>query len=215
MDISRIYSKVFGWMFIGLLVTFGTGFLLANSPELLIAIYSNTWLYIALIIAELAFVIVFSARVTRMSKAGAITCFLGYSILTGLTFASVFLVYSLESIFLCFGAAAALFGIMAVFGYVTKIDLSRFGTVLFMILLGSVIVSLINLFIGNTTVDLFLSIIILAVFICYVAYDMKKITAMVEFAGEDNGSIYMALQLYLDFINIFLRLLQLFGGRDD
>ena len=84
-----------------------------------------------------------------------------------------------------------------------------------MILLGSVIVSLINLFYRNTTVDLFLSIIILAVFICYVAYDMKKITAMVEFAGEDNGSIYMALQLYLDFINIFLRLLQLFGGRDD
>lgn len=215
MDKSRIYSKVFGWMFIGLLLTFGAGFFLANSPELLVAIYSNSLLYIGLIIAELAFVIVFSVRVAKMSKAGALTCFLGYSILTGVTFASVFLVYDIASIFLCFGAAAALFGIMAVIGYVTKIDLSRFGAVLFMILLGSVIISLINLFIGNPDVDLFLSIVILAVFVCYVAYDMQKIMPMVEYVGEDNGSIYMALQLYLDFINIFLRLIQLFGKRDN
>lgn len=213
-DLKQIYPKVFGWMFLGLLLTFGTGYMLSTNETLMYQIFSSGMYWIFAII-ELVVVIVFSVRVAKMSKPAAIACFLGYSILTGVTFSTIFLAYELGSIFLCFGAASILFLIMALFGHFTKLNLSKFGSLLFMLLIGSIIVSVINIFMGSSTVDLIISVVVLAVFICYVAYDMKKIGTMVDYAGVDNGSIYMALQLYLDFINIFLRLLQLFGKRDD
>lgn len=208
------YSKVFMWMFIGLLVTFATGYFVSTNENILASVFSSG-LYFILIIAELAVVIFLTARLHKMSETTAKISFILYSFITGLTFSSVFVVYEVTSILYVFLVSALVFGIFAVLGATTKIDLSKLGTILLMLLLGIIICSIINMFIGSEGFDLVICIISLVVFMLYVAYDMQKIKQLENYYEGDKLAIIGALELYLDFINIFLRLLQLFGRSRD
>ena len=211
---NKIFSKIFFWMFIGLAITFGIGYYVSINENMLYNVFSKY--YIFLIIAELVVVIWLSARIRKMKPTTAKLLFCAYSFLTGLTFSSIFVVYKLTSIVLVFGISALIFLVFALIGYYTKLDLTKIGTYLFMILLGVIICSIINMFVGSETFDLALTIICLIVFIVYVAYDIHIIKRnLYTFPEEDNLAIFGALQLYLDFINIFLRLLQLFGRNRD
>lgn len=211
---NKIFSKVFFWMFIGLAITFGIGYYTSVNANMLYNIF-NTY-YWFLVIAEIVVVIWLSARIRKMKPMTAKILFCLYSFLTGLTFSSIFVVYQITSIVYVFGITSLIFLIFALIGYFTKIDLTKIGVYLFMILLGVIICSIINIFVGSETFDLVTTIICLIVFIVYIAYDIQVIKRnlyMIE--QEDNLAIYGALELYLDFINIFLRLLQLFGRSND
>jgi FtsH-binding integral membrane protein len=201
-------------MFIGLAITFGIGYYVSINENMLYNVFSNY--YIFLIIAEIAVVIWLSAGIRKMKPNTAKILFCAYSFLTGLTFSSIFVVYQMTSIIMVFGITSLIFLIFALIGHYTNVDLTKFGTYLFMALIGVIICSLINMFIGSSTFDLGITIVCLIVFIFYIAYDIQVIKRnLYNIPEEDNLAIYGALQLYLDFINIFLRLLQLFGKSRD
>ncbi len=201
-------------MFLGLLVTFATGYAVSSNPVMIENVFGG--MFYIFIILELVLVLILSARVMKMSPVGAKMCFLLYSFVSGLTFSSIFIVYNLTSITSVFLISALVFGIMALIGYTTKVDLTKVGFYLMMALIGAIIVMIVNIFLNNPMVDTFISIVCLIVFIGITAYDVQKIKAL-ESSGlpEDNLAIYGALDLYLDFINIFLHLLQFFGKSDD
>lgn len=211
---EKVLSKSFMWMFIGLLITFVTGLITSNSSVMLENIYGGGyWIFV---VAELILVIILSARVMKMKPVTARICFFLYSFVSGLTFSSIFIVYSLNSIMLLFLVAALIFGLMAVVGYTTNIDLTSVGTYFLFGLLGVVIVALVNIFMQNSMLELVISAICIVLFIGITAYDVQKIKALEESGlPEENVAIYGALELYLDFINIFLHLLQLFGNSDN
>ena len=194
---NKILPKVFGWMFIGLLVTFFTGYYVSLHPETMLKLFGS-YAFLIVIIIEFAIVIFLSARITKMKPATAIVSFLIY----------------LSSIMYVFLLAAGIFAVFAFLGAVTKIDLSKLGVYLFIGLFAIIICGLINLFLNNSTFDMIVSCIAIAIFVGYTAYDVQQILRMQEFnvLPEDNLAIYGALELYLDFINLFLRLLQLFGS---
>lgn len=211
---NKLLSKTFLWMFLGLLVTFATGYAVSSNPVMIENVFGG--MFYIFIILELVLVLVLSARVMKMSPVGAKICFLLYSFVSGLTFSSIFIVYNLTSITSVFLISALVFGIMALIGYTTKVDLTKVGFYLMMALIGAIIVMIVNIFLNNPMVDTFISIVCLIIFIGITAYDVQKIKAL-ESSGlpEDNLAIYGALDLYLDFINIFLHLLQFFGKSDD
>lgn len=208
---NKVLSTSFLWMAIGLLVTFATGFGVYNSERILYSIFSGGmyWLFV---IAEFVLVLVLSARVFKMKETTAKIMFLLYSFVSGLTFSSIFVVYEISSIIYVFLIAAAIYALFGFIGYTTKIDLTKIGTYLMMALFGIVIASMVNIFWINDTFTLIISIIALIVFLGITAYDVQKISKMPELP---NAGIYGALDLYLDFINIFIRLLQLFGNSRD
>ena len=211
---NKIFSKIFFWMFVGLAITFGIGYYVSINENMLYNVFAKY--YWLLIIAELVVVIWLSARIRKMKPTTAKILFCLYSFITGLTFSSIFVVYQMTSIVMVFGITSLIFLIFALIGYYTKLDLTKIGTYLFMILIGVIICSIINMFIGSSSFDLVLTIICLVVFIAYIAYDIQIIKRnLYHISEEDNLAIYGALQLYLDFINIFLRLLQLFGKSRD
>ena len=209
---NKIYSKVFMWMFIGLLITFITGAYVSTNENILYTIFSTKMFYI-LIILEFATVIFLSARISKMSITTARLSFILYSFLTGLTFSVIFVAYELSSIFLVFFITSLLFAIFALIGYFTKLDLTKWGTYLLMALIGIILASLVNLFIGSATFDLFLCVIGVIIFVIFIAYDMQKIKRLSDQYDDEKLAIVGALELYLDFINLFIRLLSLLGGR--
>ncbi len=211
---NKIYSKVFLWLFIGMLMTFLTGIYTTTNESALSVIFSGGFYWI-LVVVELLLAIFLSARIHKMSPTTARICYLLYTFLTGLTFSSVFIVYKLESILLVFGITSLLFLVFALIGKTTKIDLSKLGTYLLMMLLGIIICSIINIFLGNSTFDLVISCISIIIFLGYIAYDVQKIKRLNGFLAEDNLAVIGAFELYLDFINIFIDLLRLFGKADD
>lgn len=211
---NKLFSKVFFWMFIGLAITFGIGYYVSINDVMLYNVFSKY--YIFLVIAELALVIWLSARIRKMNPMTAKILFCLYSLVTGLTFSSIFVVYKITSIVYVFGITSLIFLIFALIGYFTKIDLTKLGTYLFMALLGVIICSIINIFVGSETFDLGITIVCLLIFIAYIAFDIQVIKRnLYLIPEEDNLAIYGALQLYLDFINIFLRLLRIFGNSRD
>lgn len=214
MNENKLISKSFMWMGIGLLVTFLTGFLISQSKTMLENIYGG--MYWVFVIAEFVLVIVLSARVMKMNPAVAKTCFLLYSFVSGLTFASIFVVFSLNSIMFLFLISAALFGLMALMGYKTNIDLTKVGTYLLFGLFGVILISIVNVFMGNSMLELIISAVCVAVFLGITAFDVQKIKALQDSGlPYDNLAIYGALDLYLDFINIFLNLLSILGNNDN
>lgn len=213
--IQNYLSKVFLWMFIGLLVTFSTGVLVAGNANALETVFSSG-MYWLIIIAEFITVIVLSARVSKMSPTGAKIGFILYSFLTGLTFSAIFVVYDLMSIISVFLITSVIMLVFSILGARTKIDLSKFGTYLLMALLGVIIASIINVFVGSEAFDLGLTVVCLIVFIIYIAYDVQNIKRFAENVPDNETyAIYGALQLYLDFINIFLDLLRIIGKNKD
>ena len=213
---NKIMPKVFGWMFIGLLVTFFTGYFVSLHPETMLKIFGS-WTFILVIIIEFALVIFLSARITKMKPSTAIISFIIYSAVSGLTFSTIFVTYELGSIMYVFLLAAIIFAVFALIGATTKTDFTKVGPYLLIGLIAIIICSLVNIFLNNQTFDLIISIIAIAIFVIYTAYDVQQIQKLNQLSiiPEDNLAIYGALELYLDFINLFLRLLQIFGKSDD
>lgn len=209
-------AKTFGWMFIGLLVTFLTGYVISMNPNMLLNVMSTTGL-ILIIIIEFALVIFLSARITKMKPITAKISFLLYSFVSGLTFSSIFIAYEMSSIFFVFLITAILFAIMAAIGAFTKIDLTKVGTYLLIALFGVILCTIVNIFLNSSSLDLIISIVIILIFIGFTAYDVQKISRLSEMnlIAEDNLAIYGALELYLDYINLFLQLIRFFGNNND
>lgn len=208
---NKLMGKVFTWMTIGLLLTFGVGYFVSTNEVMYENVYNTAW-YIGFAIAELVLVIFLAARVMKMKPTTAKCMFILYSIISGLTFSSIFVYYELTSIIYVFLATAVVFGILALLGYTTKIDLTKMGTYFFIGLLGAILVTVINVFLGNPMVDLVVSVVCLILFIGITMYDVQKLKRLADSnLPQDNLAIYGALDLYLDFINIFLHLLELFG----
>lgn len=214
-----LMRKVYVWMTLALAITGLAAWLVVSSPALLTTLYSSKWIMWALIIGELGLVIAISGAINRLSLTTATLLFVAYSIVNGLVFSSVFLVYSMASIAKVFFITAGTFGAMAFFGYTTKKDLSGLGRILFMALIGIIIATVVNLFLRSSGLDLILSYVGVAIFVGLTAWDSQKIKQMLLMApdaGESAQKLALlgALTLYLDFINMFLYLLRIFGNRD-
>lgn len=215
MDINKIFSKVFLWMFIGLLITFGVAYYVSTNDNMVYNLFSGSKFWIFWII-EFVVVIVLSARIHKLNPLTAKILFLLYSGLTGLTLSSVFIIYDIMSIVYTFAITSGLFLAFGLIGYFTKLDLTKLGIYLVMALFGIIIASIINMFIGSETFNLGLCIIGIIIFLAYIAYDIQVIKRnMFGIENEDNLVIYSAFQLYIDFINLFIRLLQFFGKSKD
>lgn len=198
----------------GLIVTFATGLGVSLSDRALDAIFIKNTFWIFCII-ELVLAIILSIKIKDMDPTLAKVLYIAYTFFSGLTFSSIFVVYKMESIIMVFGIAALLFLIFGCLGFKSKVDLTKLGTYLMMILIGIIIVSIINIFIGNSTIDLLLSIFGVIVFLGFIAYDVQKIDKFKGYLQEDNLAIIVAFELYLDFINLFIDLLRLFGNSKD
>ena len=210
---NKIYSKVYGWLFVGLLLTFATGAFFSNYENAIINLMSGAG-YIVVLLVEFGLAIFLSARIHKMSSAMATFCYLLYSFVTGITFSTIFIAFDMKSLILIFLVTALVFGLFALFGMFTKLSLDKLVTILFMMLLAIIVASIINIFVGSSMFDLIICIIGILVFIGYIGYDVKKLPILFDSLGEENGAIYGAFQLYLDFINIFIYLVQLFGNND-
>ena len=211
-----LMRKVYVWMTLALAITALTAYGVASTPALLTAIYTSKVLFWGLIIAELGLVFYVSARIQRLSLSTATLLFILYSIINGATLAFIFAIYSTSIIVQTFVVTAVTFGAMAVYGYFTKKDLTSWGRLLLMALIGLIIAGVVNIFLHNSTMDLIISGIGVLVFVGLTAYDSQKIKQMLlmqEDMGETAQKVALmgALSLYLDFINLFLYLLRLFG----
>lgn len=212
---NNVFCKLFMWMFIGLLITFITGYVVSINENMLYNIFSGG-LPIIFCIIELVLVVVLTRRIMKMETMTARFLFCLYSFVSGLTFSVIFVAYEMSSVIFVFLIAALVFLIFAIIGYTTKIDLSKFSTILFMALIGALIVSIINFFIGSAMIDFIISWVLLIVFMGITAYDMQKIKKLDMYIQDENKvAIIGALELYLDFINIFIELLRIFGKSRD
>ncbi len=205
--------SVYGWMFGGLMLTAGAALWVVNSEAMRQLIFGNRIVFFGLMIAELGLVIFLSARVTKMSAGAAASSFLVYSVLSGLTLSSIFLVYTRADIFQAFVTAAGMFGAMSVFGLVTKRDLTSWGAFFGMGLIGVLICMVVNIFLKSSMLSFAASLIGVVVFVGLTAYDTQTLKRYAH-APElrENLAVFGALRLYLDFVNLFLMLLRLFGG---
>ena len=211
---NKIFSKVYGWMFIGRLRSFITGYYVSTQPNIIYNLFSKGMFFI-LVLVEIGLCIWLSAGIRKMQTSTAKILFGLYSFVTGLTFSTIFVAYRIDSIIMVFGITALTFAIMALVGTFTKIDLTKLGTILFMGLLGIIIASIINIFIGSQTLDLGIIIIGIVIFTLYIAYDVQKVKYIAQTLEEDKAAIICAFELYLDFINLFIKLLRLFGKSKD
>lgn len=211
--------QVYGWMTCGLLLTAFIAWYAANTPAVMEFVFSSNITFFGLIIAQLALVFVISGMITKLSPGLATSLFMLYSALTGLTLSSIFLAYTASSIASTFVVAGGMFGAMSVYGYTTKRDLSGFGNMLFMALIGIVLASLVNFWLKSDALMWAITYIGVIVFVGLTAYDTQKLKNLgEEIDARDTQlmrkySIVGALTLYLDFINLFLMLLRIFGNR--
>jgi hypothetical protein len=216
-DLARHVSIVYAWMFFGLLVTAISSIITVGVPAITSFVFSSNVTFYGLIILEIAFVIFISARITKMNYGTAAFLFTVYSALNGLTLSSIFFIYAINSIYLAFFVAAGFFATMAVYGLVTRKDLTSIGRLLSVGVIILIIVMIINIFIRSSTMMMIYSFFGVVIFLGLTAYDNQKIKKMYyQLQGSDklnNIAIYGALMLYLDFINLFLFILRILGRR--
>jgi uncharacterized protein len=215
---QRYMVKVYGWMCLALFITGLMAMYTASSETLINIIFGNRIVFYALIIAELVAVATLAGLVHRMSASTAILMFVGYSLLNGLTLSVIFLVFTTESIASTFFITGGTFGVMSLYGYTTKSDLSKWGNLLFMGLIGIIIASIANFFMKSIMLYWITTYIGVLIFVGLTAYDTQKIknNNIIGNEGTEEDSkeaIMGALTLYLDFINLFLFLLRIFGRR--
>ena len=214
-DTQGFLAKVFGWMFLGLLITGLVAAAIGSSDTLLTDITESPWIMIGLIVVQIGLVITISAAIERLSPAVALGLFFLYAASVGVIFALVFELYTTQSIFTTFLITAAMFGAVGAWGYLTKRDLSTMGTVLLMALVGLILATIVNVFVASEALYWVTTYAGVAIFAGLTAYDMQKIKgyakAGLEGDAEQRASILGALALYLDFINLFLFLLRIFG----
>jgi len=225
--VNSFVRSVYNWMGIGLSLTGVTAYVVANSPSLLGMLFQvvgnrlqPTMLFYGLIIAELAMVFTLSARVNKMQASTATALFVGYSALNGATLSSIFLLYTSASITSVFFICSGTFAATSAYGWMTKKDLTSMGQFMFMGLIGIIIASVVNMFMQSSAMQMIISYIGVVIFVGLTAYDTQKIKHMAMNQPADatgtmvrKGALLGALALYLDFINLFLMLLRIFGDR--
>lgn len=220
--VNEFVRSVYNWMCIGLALTGFVAYYVSNNETILRLVFGNSIIFFALIIGELALVFSLISRVDRMQSGTATGIFIAYSALNGVTLSFIFLAYTRTSIVSTFFICAATFLVCSIYGWTTKKDLTSMGGFLMMGLFGIIIASVVNMFIRSSGMSMIISYIGVIVFVGLTAYDTQKIKnmALTQPAGLDGsvirkGAIMGALSLYLDFINLFLMLLRIFGGSRD
>ena len=225
-DTANVFSKlmrsVYAWMCCGLTMTAFTALIVAKNAEILQLIAENAMVFWGLAIAEVALVVILSARINSMSFTTAGICFAGYAMLNGVTMSFIFLLYTMSSIAQTFFITAGTFGAMSIVGYVIKKDLSAMGRIFMMLLIGLIIATVVNIFVGSSGLAAILNYLGVIIFVGLTAYDTQKIKEMMLSAQQYGVSestqklaLMGSLTLYLDFINLFLYLLRIFGSRRD
>jgi len=206
--------SVYGWMSGGLLLTSLAAMWVVNSVNMQQLVLQNPVVRIGLMFAEIGIVIFLSVRLTKMSPAAAASAFLVYSLLNGLTLSVIFFAYTTATIYQAFGTAAGMFAVMSIFGTVTKKDLTSWGSFFMMGLFGVIICSVVNMFLHSAPLGWVISLVGVFVFLGLTAYDTQKLKVMATVTGpmQENFAVMGALRLYLDFINLFLFMLRIFGG---
>nr|WP_317170238.1 Bax inhibitor-1/YccA family protein [Hymenobacter artigasi] len=216
---ARFFAQVYGWMAAGLGLTGGIVMFASTSPELINFVFGTRFVFMGLIILELVIVGFLSARIFDWSLGKVQAAFVGYAVLNGVTLSCVFLAYTSASIASTFFVTAGTFGVMSLFGYFTKADLSGWGKLLSMAVIGLVIAMVVNIFLNNSVLEIVTSFIGVLIFTALTAYDTQKLKQLALLGvteGEETSnkaSILGALTLYLDFVNLFLFLLRIFGRR--
>ncbi len=217
-EISRAFiTKVYRWMTLALVISGLTALYTASSQTLISFIFGSKFVFYGLLVAELALVFILSAALHKMSAGLGVFFFILYSVINGLTISSIFIIFEIRSIFIVFFISAAMFAGMSIYGAKTKQNLMSAGHYLMMALIGLIIASLVNLLLKSSMLEWIISLISVAVFTGLTAYDTQKMFKIAR--NSDDSEIFQkaaimgALELYLDFINIFLSLLNLFGKR--
>ena len=214
-----LMRKVYVWMTLALVITGVTAYGVATSPGLMMAIATNKLLFWGLIIAEFGLVVAISAAINKLSLTTATLLFVLYSVINGATLSFIFAIYTMSSIASVFFITAGTFAVMAVIGYTTKKDLTSMGRILFMALIGIIIATIVNIFLKSTGLQMIVSYLGVLIFVGLTAYDSQKIKQMLLMApdageGAQKIALLGALSLYLDFVNLFIYLLRIFGRRE-
>ena len=214
-----LMRKVYVWMTLALVLTGVTAYGVASTPGLINMLMTNRVLFWGLVIAEFALVIGISAAINKLSLTTATLMFVLYSVINGAMLSSIFLIYTQTSIVSVFFITAGTFAVMAFVGYTTKKDLTSIGKILFMALIGIIIASVVNIFLKSSGMEMIVSYLGVLVFVGLTAYDSQKIKQMLLMApdageGAQKLALLGALSLYLDFINLFIYLLRIFGRRE-
>lgn len=217
-SVRDLMYRVYAWMSAGLTITAAAAYLVSNNAAMTHALFTNNWIFFGLMIAQLALVVVLSAFLTRLSFVVAAALFLLYSLLMGITLSSLFIIFSLSSLAATFIIVATMFAVMSLYGYFTQADLSTMGNILFMALIGLIIAMVVNIFLKNSAMQMIISGVGVIVFSLLTAYDVQKIkyTAqqlLSEHQDLSKVALFGALTLYLDFINLFLFVLNFTGQR--
>lgn len=219
LSLNEFVLRVFAWMAGGLLLTGAVAFLIANNFGLMLFFYRNPWILIVTIFVELGLVFAISGLVNRLSAVTAGILFTIYSLVNGIFLSAIFITYDPQTIAIAFGATALTFSAMAVYGYTTKSDLTGWGSLAIMGLIGVIIGGIINIFTRSDALGWILTYVALAIFIILTAYDVQKLKqyhAAAEQTGKGGSlAVSAALALYLDFINLLLLILRILGkGRN-
>ncbi|SEW21868.1 MULTISPECIES: Bax inhibitor-1/YccA family protein [unclassified Prevotella] len=214
-----LMRKVYVWMTLALVLTGVTAYGVATSPGIMTTLFTNRILFWGLLIAEFALVIGISAAINRLSLTTATLMFVLYSVINGAVLSSIFMIYTLSSIASVFFITAGTFAVMALIGYTTKTDLTSMGKILFMALIGIIIATIVNIFLKSSGLETVVSYLGVLIFVGLTAYDSQKIKNMLQMApdaseGAQKLALLGALTLYLDFINLFIYLLRIFGRRE-
>ncbi|AMQ01475.1 Membrane protein [Pedobacter cryoconitis] len=225
---KKFFANVFLWMFVALSLSTLAAVYMANTPEMLSYLINQETGKMSMIgyvamFAPLGLVLLMSAGLSKLSYSALLGVFILYSVLTGVSLSFILLIYTTSSVVACFAAAAGIFGLMAVLGYTTNTDLSKFGSILMIGVVGLVIASVVNMFLKSSSFDYIMSFFGVAIFTALTAYDVQKLKRIGAGIEENGGTMAVddtkklaimgALSLYLDFLNIFIFLLRIFGGR--
>lgn len=213
-QINSAMLGVYNNMFLAVANSMIVSMLVASSPSLMQFLFTGVMKWIV-IFSPLVLIFVLSYSMEKMTKGQALLALHGFAALMGASFATIFVIFSIGSIVSAFMAAAVLFGTMSLYGYFTRQSLDTWGKWLFVGLIAIIIASIINIFIGNSVAQMTISALAIVIFLGLTAYDTQKIRELVSVENTSNVEVVGALTLYLDFINLFISLLQLFGGRKE
>lgn len=214
-EARKFIARVYAWMTLALFISGALAWVISNTESVLNIVWKNKYVFFALAILEIIFVFWFTAVIEKIKPVTAVIAFIFYSILNGVTLSAVFAIFKLNSIYLIFLVSALMFAVMSVYGMITKTHIHSFFRYLSMLMIGLFIAFLVNFFLKSDIFSWIISFVAVILFMFLTAYDTKKIVKASELAdGSDiykKASIYGALELYIDFIGIFLNLLKLFG----
>ena len=213
-EVNSAMIRVYQNMMIAVLISMATSFIVGNTPVLMAVLFGTPlkWL---IMLAPIGFILFFSFKIEDLSKDTATMLLWVFSALMGLSFSAIFVVYTGASIIMAFMSAAILFGCMTFYGYFTKRSLESFGQFLIVGLIAICIASIVNIFVGSSVMTTVISALAIIIFLGLTAYDTQRIREMVSYDNNGNAEVAGALTLYLDFINIFLNLLHLFGSKNE